>query len=56
MEIKIILEVLLQSISVIFCVLWLSAGSDYRFAAPSRCEHLKDSSVPVNWYSYFNAE
>lgn len=64
-EVKITLEVLLQSISVFFCVLWtfvslivifLSAGSDYRFAAASHCKHLKDSLVPVNWYSYFNAE
>lgn len=65
MEIKITLEVLLQGISVVFCVLWtfvslivilLSAGSDYKFAAASHCEHLKDSLVPVNWYNYFNAE
>lgn len=65
MEMKITLEILLQSISVFFCVLWtfvslivilLSAGSDHKFAAASHCEHLKDCLVPVNWYSYFNAE
>lgn len=64
-EVEITLEILLQSISVFFCVLWtfmslrvilLSAGSDYKFAAASHCKHLKDSLVHVNWYSYFNAE
>lgn len=48
MENKITLEVFLQSISVFFCVLWtfvslvlilLSAGSDYKIAAASDCEH-----------------
>jgi len=64
-DIKITLEVLLQSISVFFCTLWtfmslivilLSAGSDYKFAAASHCERLKNSLVPLNWYSYFNSE
>lgn len=62
MEVKITLEKLLESISVFFCVLWtfmslivilLSAGSDYKFAAPSHCKHSKDSLVHVNWYSHF---
>lgn len=64
-EAKITLEILLQSISVFFCILWtlmslivifLSAGSDYKFVAASHCKHLKSSLVSVNWYSYFNAE